>query len=72
MAQFCDVEPEAVIESPDVDTLYSIPLVLQAQGMDQIVCDHLKLDTPEADMTEWKELEERVLNLKKSTDCACR
>lgn len=65
MAQFCDVEPEAVIESPDVDTLYSIPLVLQAQGMDQIVCDHLKLDTPEADMTEWKELEERVLNLKK-------
>lgn len=65
LAQFCDVEPEAVIESPDVDTLYSIPLVLQAQGMDQIVCDHLKLDTPEADMTEWKELEERVLNLKK-------
>ena len=61
MAQFCDVEPEAVIESPDVDTLFtSIPLVLQAQGMDQIVCDHLKLDTPEADMTEWKELEERV------------
>ena len=70
LAQFCDVEPEAVIESPDVDTLYSIPLVLQAQGMDQIVCDHLKLDTPEADMTEWKELEERVLNLKKKVRIA--
>ena len=70
LAQFCDVEPEAVIESPDVDTLYSIPLVLQAQGMDQIVCDHLKLDTTEADMTEWKELEERVLNLKKKVRIA--
>lgn len=65
LAQFCDVEPEAVIESPDVDTLYSIPLLLQSQGMDRIVCDHLKLSTPEADMTEWKALENRVLNLKK-------
>lgn len=63
LAQFCDVEPEAVIESRDVDTLYSIPLNLQKQNMDQIVCNHLKLDTPEADMTEWEELEHRVLNL---------
>lgn len=30
----------------------------------------LKLDTPEADMTEWKELEERVLNLKKKVRIA--
>lgn len=70
LAQFCDVEPEAVIESPDVDTLYSIPLLLQKQGMDRIVCEHLKLDTPEADMTEWKELEEKVLNLKKKVRIA--
>ena len=51
LAQFCDVNPEAVIESRDVETLYSIPLALQAQNMDQIVCDHLKLDAPAADMT---------------------
>ena len=44
--------PEAVIESLDVEHLYQIPLNLQAQGMDQIVCDHLKLDAPVADMTE--------------------
>ena len=37
----------------DVEHLYQIPLNLQAQGMDQIVCDHLKLDAPAADMTEW-------------------
>ena len=35
--------------------------------MDQIVCDHLKLDAPAADMTEWRALEEKVLNLKKKT-----
>ncbi|MGM0123547.1 CTP synthase [Enterococcus sp. AZ194] len=66
LAQFCDVAPEAVIESRDVETLYSIPLALQAQGMDQFVCDHLKLDAPAADMTEWRKLEEKVLNLKKT------
>lgn len=70
LAQFCDVEPEAVIESPDVDTLYSIPLLLQKQGMDRIVCEHLKLETPEVDMEEWKQLEEKVLNLKKKVRIA--
>ncbi|MBP2098030.1 CTP synthase [Enterococcus rivorum] len=70
LAQFCDVAPEAVIESRDVETLYSIPLALQAQNMDQIVCDHLKLNVTEADMTEWRALEEKVLNLKKKTKIA--
>lgn len=70
LAQFCDVAPEAVIESRDVETLYSIPLALQAQNMDQIVCDHLKLDVPVADMTEWRALEAKVLGLKKTTRIA--
>lgn len=70
LAQFCDVAPEAVIESRDVETLYSIPLALQAQNMDQIVCDHLKIDAPIADMTEWRALEEKVLGLKKTTKIA--
>lgn len=70
LALFCDVNPEAVIESRDVETLYSIPLALQAQNMDQIVCDHLKIDAPPADMTEWIKLEEKVLNLKKLTRIA--
>ena len=63
LAQFCDVPKEAVIESRDVETLYSIPLNLQAQNMDQIVCDHLKIEAPVADMTEWQQLEQTVLNL---------
>lgn len=70
LAQFCDVAPEAVVESLDVDTLYSIPLNLQKQKMDQIVCDQLKIDAPEADMTTWKALEEKVLNLKKTVRIA--
>jgi CTP synthase len=70
LAQFCDVEPEAVVESRDAETLYSIPLMLQAQGMDQLVCDHMKIDAPAADMTEWRALESKVLSLKKTVRIA--
>ena len=49
----------------DVEHLYQIPLNLQAQNMDQIVCDHLKLDVPAADMTEWSAMVDKVMNLKK-------
>lgn len=70
LAQFCDVNPEAVIESRDVKHLYQIPLNLQAQEMDQIVCNHLKLDAPKADMTEWSAMVDKVMNLKKTTKIA--
>ena len=65
LAQFCDVAPEAVIESLDVEHIYQVPLNMQAQGMDQIVCDHLKLDAPAADMTEWSAMLIRCLILRK-------
>ncbi|MDR2977262.1 MAG: CTP synthase [Streptococcaceae bacterium] len=70
VAMFCDVAPEAVIESLDVDHLYQIPLNLQAQKMDQIVCDHLKLDVPPADMTKWSGMVDHVMNLKKTVKIA--
>ena len=64
LALFCDVKPNAVIESRDVETLYTIPLNLQAQGMDDLVLDHFGIQSPEADMTYWRALENKVLNLK--------
>ncbi len=67
VAMFCDVEPEAVIQSVDVDHLYQIPLNLQAQGMDQVVCDHLKIEAPAADMTEWSAMVDKIMNLKKKS-----
>ncbi|MEY8434230.1 CTP synthase [Streptococcus hyointestinalis] len=70
LAQFCDVAPEAVIESLDVDHIYQIPLNMQAQNMDQIVCDHLKIDAPKADMTEWTAMVDKVMNLEKKVKIA--
>jgi len=64
LALFCDVKPNAVIESRDVETLYTIPLNLQAQGMDDLVLDHFGIKRPAADMTDWRALENKVLNLK--------
>ncbi|HJV31840.1 MAG TPA: CTP synthase [Bacillales bacterium] len=67
LALFCDIDQKAVIEARDADTLYAVPLELQAQNMDQIVCDHLKLVTNEADMTEWKALVDKVTHLSGKT-----
>jgi CTP synthase len=70
IALFCDIDAKAVIECRDADTLYAVPLALQEQNMDQIVCDHLKLGTGVAEMTEWTALVERVRNLSKTTQIA--
>ncbi|KAF0996693.1 CTP synthase [Geobacillus sp. TFV-3] len=70
IALFCDIDPKAVIEARDADTLYAVPLMLQEQKLDQIVCEHLRLNCGEADMTEWKALVEKVRNLSKTTKIA--
>ncbi|WP_297991299.1 CTP synthase [Anoxybacillus sp.] len=70
IALFCDIDPKAVIEARDADTLYAVPLMLQEQKLDQIVCEHLKLNCNEADMTEWIALVEKVRNLSNKTTIA--
>ncbi|MFD0897175.1 CTP synthase [Loigolactobacillus binensis] len=71
IALFCDVTPEAVIESLDVDTLYQIPVNLQKQKMDDIVLDRFNMkNVPAADMTEWNGLLQKVRNLKGKTKIA--
>jgi CTP synthase len=64
IALFCDTDEEAVIESRDAESLYDVPLMFQAQGLDEIVCRHLGLDCPPAEMTEWRQLAGHVKNLK--------
>ncbi|HET7657443.1 MAG TPA: CTP synthase [Bacillales bacterium] len=70
IALFCDIHPDSVIEARDAETLYEVPLHLQKQHLDQIVCDHLKLDTKEADMKEWEALVEKVSHLSGKTTIA--
>ena len=44
IAQFCNVEPDAVIESKDVSTIYKVPILMQKEGLDKIVLKKLGLE----------------------------
>lgn len=62
IALFCDLDTKEVIENMDASTIYEIPLMLEAQGLPQLVIDHLGLECDKLDLTEWTELVERVKN----------
>ncbi len=53
IALFTNVEPRSVIPLPDADSLYRIPSMLQAQGLDSIIVERFGIECPEADLSEW-------------------
>ncbi len=54
VALFCDVDEGDVIEELDAKpNIYQIPVMLADQGLDDVICRKLQLDTPAADLTEW-------------------
>jgi len=60
IALFADVDPGAVVASPDVPDVYLVPQVLQAEGLDRLVCEKLGLDGGEVDLGEWADLTRRI------------
>ncbi|MGB5251026.1 MAG: CTP synthase [Gammaproteobacteria bacterium] len=54
IALFTNVEERAVIAAVDVDDLYKIPMMLNEQGLDDIIVQKLGLDVPPADLGEWE------------------
>ena len=63
IALFTNVEPKAVINVPDADTIYRIPLLLHAQGVDDIVARKLHLnDLPPARLTDWERVVQAIEN----------
>ncbi|HEU5049092.1 MAG TPA: CTP synthase [Gemmatimonadales bacterium] len=70
IALFCNVDFSCVVESPDVQSIYEIPLRFHEQGLDREVCDRLRLDTKEPDLTAWKAMVERVLRPSKGVRIA--
>jgi CTP synthase len=71
LSMFCSVWEKAVIEARDVEhTVYEYPLMLHAEGLDQLVCDLLHLQTPEPDLANWRKFVERVISPKKQVTIA--
>jgi CTP synthase len=62
IALFCDVSEEAVITAKDVSSIYEVPLVLAAEGLDQIVLKYLHLPQTERHMQAWVDLVNRIKN----------
>jgi CTP synthase len=61
IALFCNVEFGAVVESPDVQTIYEIPLKFHEQGFDDIVLKKFGIEQPEPNLAAWRELVQRVV-----------
>lgn len=62
---FCNVRKEAVIESPDMESIYQIPLVFKKQILDEIILSHFKLICKYSDLKEWeRDVINKMLNPK--------
>src|SRR5438094_636641 len=62
IAQFCNVDFGCVIESPDVKSIYEIPLKFHAQALDDEVCRRLRLETKEPDLRSWSAMVDKILS----------
>ena len=59
---FCNVPVDGVIEEIDVEhSIYEVPLMLQREKMDALVCQELGLETSPADMSEWEAVIQRII-----------
>ncbi len=65
VALFCNIEPEAVLQSIDASTIYRVPLNMQAEKLDEIVLSKMEFDlqqVPQADMNDWTSFVEKLEN----------
>ncbi len=60
IALFCDVKPEAVIENSDAASLYEVPLLLDKEGLTDLVLRLLGMPKGGPDLKEWREIVRRA------------
>ena len=56
ISMFSNVPVWGVISMWDVDTIYKVPRILHEQGLDGLICDKLRLNTPPAKLQRWDDL----------------
>ncbi|HEV7719647.1 MAG TPA: CTP synthase [Iamia sp.] len=60
ISSLCDVQPSGVVNAHDAGNLYEVPLILHDEGFDAEVCQVLRLDAPDPDLTEWQALVDKI------------
>ncbi|RMA92559.1 CTP synthase [Hydrogenothermus marinus] len=66
LALFTNVDEDAVLSAPDLNTIYEIPLLLKKEKLDQVISKNLKLEYKEPDLTHWKKIVNTWNNLEKT------
>ncbi|MDT8375561.1 MAG: CTP synthase [Mariprofundaceae bacterium] len=56
IALFCNVEKRAVIEAPDMDTIYGVPLSLRGGGLGSVILEHFGMPDTVPDLSEWEDI----------------
>ena len=64
LSMFCSVHKESVIEAPDVNSIYEVPMVFHKQGLDDQIIMMLRLRTKAKDLDSWNEVVRRLKNPK--------
>ncbi len=64
VSSFCDVSYEDVINAPDLDDIYDVPLKMYEEGLDKSVDKRLNLSSDKPDLDKWK----NMLKLKEGVD----
>ena len=70
IALFTNVEERAVISAPDVKCIYTIPLLLHEQGLDEIVVRRMRIRCHAADLTEWRRVADAIEHPARETTIA--
>ena len=56
IAHFASLPIDAVISGQDVDNVFKIPLMYRAEGLDDFILDHFRVDAPAPDLADWEEM----------------
>jgi len=70
IALFCDVDRRAVVALPTLPIIYEIPLVLEEAGLGRLIVEMLDLPRSSGDLSEWRQLVERMKETKESVPIA--
>ncbi|HFE38109.1 MAG TPA: CTP synthase, partial [Gammaproteobacteria bacterium] len=70
IALFTNVEQRAVYSAYDVDNIYKVPMVLQAQGLDDFVIDRFGFECESADLSQWQHVVDVMANPKAEVSIA--
>jgi len=59
IALFCDVDENAVIPLETTDSIYAVPLLIEASGLGQFICERFRLQCQPPDLNEWRAIVSR-------------